>query len=77
VSGAVGIETSQLTPRDNDPAEARAAAITCANHILDTGGSEHDLLELLRELGLAHDPMALDRTHDSHPQHVHPRGTQQ
>jgi hypothetical protein len=76
MSGGVGIETSQLTPRDNDPTEARAAAITCANYVLETGGTPHQLLELLRELGLAHDPMALDRTHDSHPRHVHPRGDQ-
>lgn len=60
MSGA-GIETAQLQPNDDNEADRRKAAVTCANHILETGGSEHDLLELLRVLGLAHDPHALVR----------------
>lgn len=64
MSGA-GIETSQLVPRDNDAAEQRRAAITCAARILqlhgDTQNARHQLRSLLRELGLLHDPHALIR----------------
>ena len=61
MSGAGGIETSQLQPNDPNEADDRKAQVTCAAHILETGGSADDLLELLRTLGLAHDPYARDR----------------
>jgi hypothetical protein len=71
VSGAGGIETSQLQPNDDNEQDRRKAALTCANHILEANpgahpeypGLEvrHQLLELLRVLGLAADPHALVR----------------
>lgn len=45
----------------HEAAERLSAAVTCRAHIRRTGGTPHDLLELYRELGLAHDPLALDR----------------
>lgn len=56
-----GIETTQLQPLDDDARREHRAAITCADYAQRHGLDDHQLLELLRELGLAHDPMALDR----------------
>lgn len=60
MSGA-GIETSQLGPLDPNTRREHHAAITCADYALRHQLHNEQLLELLRELGLAHDPMALDR----------------
>lgn len=55
----------QLGPLDADAHRERRAAITCAAWALeahgDTQNARHQLLSLLRELGLAHDPHALVR----------------
>lgn len=61
MSGASGIDTGQLGPLDDDTKREHRAAITCASRILAEGGSPDDLLELLRAIGLAHDPHARDR----------------
>lgn len=81
-----GIETSQLGPLDADANRERRAAITCAAHILEAHpgvhpehpGPEvrHELLELLRALGLTHDPLALDRD-PIDTSHARPRGPAQ
>lgn len=59
MSGA--IETSQLIPLDDNATERHRAAATAASYAQRHQLPEDDLLELLRELGLAHDPYALDR----------------
>lgn len=58
---AAGKIANQLPPRDHDAQERFNARVTCRSWIRRTGGTPHDLLELYRELGLAHDPLALDR----------------
>lgn len=70
------IETSQFTPLDANTQRDRRAAITCAAHILDTGGNRDDLIELLRAVGLAHDPHALVRD-PIDTSTARPRGPQQ
>lgn len=50
------------TLRPNTPHEQRRAGITCGCASLNRDDPHHDLAELLRALGLKHDPDALDRT---------------
>lgn len=61
MSGAAGMETSQLSPLDHDSAQQRRAAIACADYAQRRDLDDGELLELLRALGLADDPWALDR----------------
>lgn len=56
-----GIETTQLTPLDTNPDKRRAAATTCADYAIRHQLDNTQLLEILRAIGLAHDPHALER----------------
>lgn len=71
---ASGIDTGQFAPLDDDARRERRAAITCAARILNEGGTPEQLLELLREIGLTHDPHALDRPEIGNPRTVRLRG---
>lgn len=74
MSGA--IETTQLQPLDDNAHREHQAAITCADYARRHQLPDSELLELLRELGLAHDPLALDRD-PIDTSTARPRGPQQ